>query len=46
MDTVTSIISTCSLAHAAANFQQYDDYAFPPNYPGILHGDPPKDKVS
>ncbi|PRD29945.1 UNVERIFIED_CONTAM: Allene oxide synthase-lipoxygenase protein [Trichonephila clavipes] len=44
VDTMTSIISTCSLGHAAANFQQYDDYAFPPNYPGILYGEPPKDK--
>ncbi|GIY46113.1 allene oxide synthase-lipoxygenase protein [Caerostris darwini] len=45
VDTMTSIISTCSLGHAAANFQQYDDYAFPPNYPGILYGEPPKDKL-
>ncbi|GBM48680.1 Hydroperoxide isomerase ALOXE3 [Araneus ventricosus] len=44
VDAMTSIISTCSLGHAAANFQQYDEYAFPPNYPGILYGDPPKDK--
>lgn len=45
IDTVTVIISTCSLGHAAANFQQYDEYAFPPNYPGLLTGEIPKDKT-
>lgn len=45
VDTLTAIISTCSLGHAAANFQQYDEYAFPPNYPGILLGKPPTDKT-
>ncbi|XP_035228513.1 allene oxide synthase-lipoxygenase protein-like [Stegodyphus dumicola] len=45
VDTLASIISTCSLGHAAANFQQYDDYAFTPNYPGILCADPPRDKT-
>ncbi|XP_054721720.1 polyunsaturated fatty acid 5-lipoxygenase-like [Uloborus diversus] len=45
IDTITAIISICSLGHAAANFQQYDEYAFPPNYPGILYGDPPRDKA-
>ncbi|XP_067141775.1 allene oxide synthase-lipoxygenase protein-like [Centruroides vittatus] len=42
--TISSIISTCSIGHAAANFQQYDEYAFPPNYPSMLTGEPPKDK--
>lgn len=46
IDVITVIISTCSLGHAAANFQQYDEYAFPPNYPGILFGDVPTFKVS
>uniref|UniRef100_A0A1W7RAZ7 Arachidonate 15-lipoxygenase B n=1 Tax=Hadrurus spadix TaxID=141984 RepID=A0A1W7RAZ7_9SCOR len=45
VDVITVIISTCSIGHAAANFQQYDDYAFPPNYPSILSGDAPKDKT-
>ena len=35
-----------SVSHAAANFSQYDDYAFPANYPAILHGKPPTDKVN
>ncbi|GAU93759.1 hypothetical protein RvY_05650-4 [Ramazzottius varieornatus] len=43
--TMTAIISTCSLGHAAANFNQYDEYGFPPNYPGILCGQVPTQKV-
>lgn len=44
IDLVTAVISTCSIGHASANFSQYDEYAFPPNYPGILMGEVPKDK--
>lgn len=46
IDTVTAIISQCSVGHAAANFQQYEDYAFPPNYPAFLDGTPPVDKAA
>lgn len=42
----TSIIYTCSVAHASTNFPQYDEYAFPPNYPASMNGVPPKDKSS
>lgn len=46
IDVVTVIISTCSLGHAAANFQQYEQYGFVPNYPGILLSEVPKEKVT
>lgn len=42
---LTSIIFMGSVSHAAANFSQYDDYAFPANYPAFLRGNPPEDKV-
>ena len=43
--TVTAIIYISSVGHAAANFAQYDEYAFPPNYPAFLRGKPPRSKV-
>lgn len=42
----TSIIFTCSVQHAAVNAPQYNEYAFPPNYPIYLAGQPPMDRVS
>merc|ERR1739842_174836 len=36
VDVVSMIISTCSLGHAASNFQQYEQYGYVPNYPGII----------
>ncbi|XP_060566731.1 allene oxide synthase-lipoxygenase protein-like, partial [Ruditapes philippinarum] len=42
--TLTSVIFTCSVQHAAANFRQYEDYAYPPCNPLKLHGGPPKNK--
>lgn len=42
--TVTAIIFISSVGHAAANFAQYDEYAFPPNYPAFLRGKPPRSK--
>ena len=44
--TVTAIIFISSVGHAAANFAQYDEYAFPPNYPAFLRGKPPRSKVN
>jgi hypothetical protein len=41
-----AIIYACSVAHAAANFKQYDEYGAPLNYPFILTGTPPTDKAS
>ncbi|XP_071838206.1 arachidonate 12-lipoxygenase, 12R-type-like [Apostichopus japonicus] len=40
----TSIIFIGSVAHAASNFSQYDDYGYPANYPAFLYGSPIRDK--
>ena len=42
---VSGTIFISSVGHAATNFGQYDEYAFPPNYPAMLKGDVPKNKV-
>ncbi|XP_071127740.1 allene oxide synthase-lipoxygenase protein-like [Mytilus edulis] len=42
--TLTAIIYTCSAGHATANFEQYDEYGAPFNYPYHLSGKPPTDK--
>ena len=42
---VSGTIYLGSVAHAAANFCQYDEYAFPANYPATLNGKPPSNKV-
>ncbi|XP_074652900.1 allene oxide synthase-lipoxygenase protein-like [Tubulanus polymorphus] len=41
---LNTIVYICSAGYAAANYAQYETYAFPPNYPTILNGKPPSDK--
>ena len=42
---LTSVIFISSAQHAAANFNQYDQYGFPAVYPARLKGKPPSSKV-
>ena len=42
---ITSIIFASTVGHAAVNVSQYDEYAYLPNYPATLKGQPPRDKV-
>ena len=46
VEVVTAFIATCSQGHAAANFGQYDEYGFVPNYPLTLFGSAPSSKDS
>ncbi len=41
----TSIMFTCTVQHSATNYSQYEEFGFPPNYPALLNGEPPIDKV-
>ncbi|XP_055958846.1 polyunsaturated fatty acid lipoxygenase ALOX12-like [Patella vulgata] len=41
---LTCIVYTCSVSHASTNFPQYEEYAFTPNYPGMMRGKPPNSK--
>eukprot|EP00057_Strongylocentrotus_purpuratus_P026180 XP_011680654.1 PREDICTED: arachidonate 5-lipoxygenase-like [Strongylocentrotus purpuratus] len=45
-EVVTSFIFIFSATHASVNFGQYDNYAFPPAYPGWMNGQPPQDKTA
>ncbi|XP_062581617.1 polyunsaturated fatty acid lipoxygenase ALOX15B-like [Saccostrea cucullata] len=40
VNVLTKIIYICSVEHSATNFPQYEQYAFPPNMPAILSGQP------
>lgn len=43
-DVCCCIIYTCTVGNCASKFKQYDEYAFTPNYPAKLCGEPPRDK--
>uniref|UniRef100_A0A8W8JFB5 Lipoxygenase domain-containing protein n=1 Tax=Magallana gigas TaxID=29159 RepID=A0A8W8JFB5_MAGGI len=40
VEVLTGFIYICSVEHSAANYPAYDQFAFPPNMPDILHGQP------
>eukprot|EP00057_Strongylocentrotus_purpuratus_P001677 XP_001200684.2 PREDICTED: allene oxide synthase-lipoxygenase protein [Strongylocentrotus purpuratus] len=46
---ITTVVTDCififSAGHAAVNFGQYNNYGFPPAYPGWMNGSPPQDKT-
>ena len=44
--TMATMVFILTNVHAAANFNQYEEYGFPPNYPFRLNGTPPTSKVN
>jgi len=44
--TMATMVFILTNVHAAANFNQYEEYGFPPNYPFRLNGTPPTTKKS
>merc|ERR1719378_831995 len=44
--TLSTMVFILSNVHAAANFNQYDEYGYPPNLPFRLRGSPPQTKDS
>jgi len=44
--TMTTMVFILTNVHAAANFNQYEEYGFPPNYPFRLNDTPPTNKKS
>ena len=44
--TLATLVLILTNGHAAANFNQYDEYGYPPNFPFRLDGAPLIDKVS
>lgn len=40
VNVLTHFIYICSVEHSATNFPQYEQYAFPPNFAAVLHGQP------
>lgn len=45
VNVLTHFIYICSVEHSATNFPQYEQYAFPPNFAALLHGQPGQVKV-
>ena len=41
---ITRIVFTCTAEHASVNNGQYDMFGYPPNVPGAMYADYPRDK--
>ncbi|XP_064482113.1 allene oxide synthase-lipoxygenase protein-like isoform X2 [Ornithodoros turicata] len=46
IELVTGLIVNCTAFHSAVNLSQYDEAGFLPNYPTLMRGNIPRDKVS
>lgn len=45
VEVLAHFIYICSVEHSATNFPQYEQYAFPPNFAAVLHGQPEQNLV-